>query len=232
MRNTPYRSGTIVPNELDQSREIYAKAVRDSTRLEIVENLVNLAIWGPMVLRVASYYVFNMRDFKLAPGWSLLIPGLALAIKQSNFRRKRLRLNEDIHQQTHQEPNVDTIGYNINELGYKSAGKDMLIMLLANIALRFLWTHFNWNEKLLLSAVNLDIVSVLGFSIATWINDNQLKYSSRNLINVVISTTEKVRVVEPVRLDANLTEHATAEIHSGNTQNTEATTQGQHKVLS
>lgn len=87
-------------------------------------------------------------------------------------------------------------------------------------------------SRLLSSAVNLDIVSVLGFSIATWINDNQLKYSSRNLINVVISTREKVRVVESVRLDANLTEQATAEIHSGNTQNTEATTQGQHKVPS
>ena len=77
-----------------------------------------------------------------------------------------------------------------------------------HIAIRFLWAHNNWDDGKLSIALNLDLVTIVGFLIATWINDYKLKQSSRNLIEIITNTSEKTRVVETVRVDDHFSEQA------------------------
>lgn len=200
----PYRASPQVPCPLDRAKVIYEHALRNSIRLEIAENIVTgvMALYLQTLIHEGSF-----TSKTLYQSATLLIAGLLHSIKKHHVRTKRRELNENVHHAETQEDMTDIVSQEIDKSGNNSPAKIALLMALAPVVLRFFWAHNNWADEKLSLALNLDLIAILGFSIATWINDKQLKQSSRSLIEV-ITKGEKTRVVEAVRVDTTSSEQA------------------------
>ncbi len=201
----PYRAAPQVPCPLDRAKVIYERALRNSIRFEIAENIVVGAIALYMQTLIHEGQFSSKTLFQSG---TLLIAALVHTVKKLPLRKNRHKLNEYVHHAASQGCDADTVSQEIDKLGYKSLGKKALLIALANIAIRFLWAHNNWDDGKLSIALNLDLVTIVGFLIATWINDYKLKQSSRNLIEIITNTSEKTRVVETVRVDDHFSEQA------------------------